>query len=297
MMRGKTIWLFGLPCSGKTTLAEGLIGENTVHLDGDYLRDTLNTDLGFSKEDRTENLRRAAGVAQALNGQGFDVVASFISPYRSQREMIAKKVEDISFVYVNAPLDVCEKRDVKGMYEQARTGNIEGFTGIDAPFEEPQRGDRSLEIRTATRSIEEGIERINIELGLKYEPSHLFIGRWQPLHEGHRTIIDSAADNGKNVIIAIRNTELSEKNPLTAQERRKLIEDVYGDHPNVEIMVVPDIDTVAVGRNVGYSLVSVPEEVTAISGTEIRRKYEKSELLNGQHLEDRISYKQRSEHE
>ncbi|WP_224270946.1 adenylyl-sulfate kinase [Haloprofundus salinisoli] len=285
-MSGETIWLFGLPCSGKTTLAEGLIGPSTVHLDGDYLRDTLNSDLGFSKEDRTENLRRAAGVAQALNEQGFDVVASFITPYRSQRELIAETIDDVSFVYVNAPVEVCEERDVKGMYEKARKGEIEGFTGIDAPFEEPEGEETGLEVRTAMYSQEESLEKINTELDLKFNPSHIFIGRWQPLHDGHRTIIDSAADNGKSVIIAIRDTEINEKNPLTAQERRELIEDVYEDHPNVETMIIPDVDTVAIGRDVGYSVVSVPEEVAEISGTETREKYEKSELLTGQHLED-----------
>ena len=285
-MSGETIWLFGLPCSGKTTLAKGLVGPSTVHLDGDYLRNTLNSDLGFSKEDRTENLRRAAGVAQALNEQGFDVVASFITPYRSQRELIAEKIEDVSFIHVNTPIEVCEERDVKGMYAQARKGEIEGFTGLDAPFEEPELEEIGLEVRTATHSKEKSIEKINTELDLKFDPSHIFIGRWQPLHDGHRTIIDSAANNGKDVIIAIRDTELSEKNPLTAQERLELIEQVYEGHPNVETMIIPDVDTVAIGRDVGYSVVSVPEEVAAISGTETREEYEKSELLAGQHFED-----------
>jgi adenylylsulfate kinase len=294
-MIGTTTWLFGLPCSGKTTLAEGLIGPKTVHLDGDYLRDTLNSDLGFSKEDRTENLRRAAGVARALNDQGFDVVASFITPYRSQRELIAAELEDVSFVYVNAPLDVCEERDVKGMYEQARAGEIEGFTGIDAPFEEPDGAEIGLEVRTATRSPETNIRRINEELDRKFDPSHVFIGRWQPLHDGHRTIIDSAADNGNDVVIAIRDTELGEKNPLTAQERRRLIEDVYADHPNVETMILPDVDTVAIGRDVGYSVVSVPEEVAEISGTETRKQYDKSELIAGHHLDGGGSRRHRTD--
>lgn len=285
-MAGETTWLFGLPCSGKTTLAEGLVGPGTVHLDGDYLRDTLNSDLGFSKEDRTENLRRAAGVAQALNEQGFDVVASFITPYRSQRELICEKVEDISFIHVNTPVEVCEERDVKGMYKQAREGEIEGFTGVDDPFEEPEEEENALEIRTATHSTEETLREINDELNVKFDPSHIFIGRWQPLHDGHRTIIDSAADNGKDVVIAIRDTELSEKNPLTAQERQRLIEEVYEDHPNVETMIIPDVDTVAIGREVGYSVVSVPEEVAEISGTDTREEYEKSELLEGKHFAD-----------
>ncbi|EMA41227.1 adenylyl-sulfate kinase [Halococcus hamelinensis] len=284
---GDTLWLFGLPCSGKTTLAEGLVGPSTVHLDGDYLRNTLSSDLGFSKADRTENLRRAAGVAQALNEQGFDVVASFITPYRSQRELVAEVVENVSFVFVDTPLEVCEERDVKGMYERARRGEIEGFTGIDAPFEGLASDEAGLEVRTATNSKERIIAEINETLDRKLDPSHVFIGRWQPLHDGHRTIIDSAADNGKDVVIAIRDTELSEKNPLTAQERRDLIETVYEDHPNVETMIVPDIDTVAIGRDVGYSVVAVPEDISGISGTETREKYGKSELLEGRHFRER----------
>ena len=285
-MAGETTWLFGLPCSGKSTIAEGLIGPTTVHLDGDYLRETLNEDLGFSKEDRTENLRRAAGVAQALNEQGFDVVASFITPYREQREMIDDVVENLAFVHVHAPVEVCEERDVKGMYEQARDGEIENFTGVSDPFEEPDPEEGALTVRTESHSKEESIREINDEIGVKFDPTHIFIGRWQPLHDGHRTIIDSAADNGKEVVIGIRDTELSEKNPLTANERQELIEEVYGDHPNVETMIIPDVDTVAIGRDVGYSIVSVPEEVAEISGTETRAEYEKQELLAGEHFAD-----------
>ena len=285
-MTGTTTWLFGLPCAGKTTLARGLIGPNTVHLDGDHLRDTLNTDLGFSEDDRTENLRRAAGIAQCLNAQGFDVVASFITPYESQRELIRETVRDVAFVHVEAPIEVCEERDVKGMYEQAHEGEIEGFTGVDAPFEEPDEDAVALEVRTEDRSRKEAIGEINDELGIKAEPSHVFVGRWQPLHDGHLTIIDSCADNGKQVLIAIRDTELDEDNPFTAQERKELIEEVYGGHPNVEATIVPDVDTVAVGREVGYSLVSVPEEIEQISGTETRQEYEESELLAGKHFSD-----------
>jgi adenylylsulfate kinase len=285
-MAGETTWLFGLPCSGKTTLAEGLVGPNTVHLDGDYLRDTLNTDLGFSKEDRTENLRRAAGIAQGLNEQGFDVVASFITPYESQRKMIREKIGTVSFIHVETPVEVCEERDVKGMYEQAREGEMKNFTGVDAPFEDPENGAVALEVETETRSERETVKEINTELDLKSEPSHVFLGRWQPLHDGHRTIIDSAADNGKDVVVGIRNTELDEKNPFTAQERKELIKEVYSDYPNVEVMIVPNIDTVAVGREVGYSVVSVPEEIAEISGTETREEYEKDELLAGKHFAD-----------
>lgn len=285
-MVGDTIWLFGLPCSGKTTLAKGLIGSRTVHLDGDYLRDTLNTDLGFSKEDRTENLRRAAGIAEGLNEQGFDVVASFITPYKSQREMIHEKVSSVKFIHVKTPIDVCKKRDVKGMYELAREGEIENFTGVDAPFEEPEQEEDVLEVQTEKHSAKESLKKINTELNRKSDQTYVFLGRWQPLHDGHRTIIDSAADNGEKIVIGIRDTELSEKNPFTAQERKELITNVYSDYPNVEVMIVPDIDTVAIGRDVGYSIISVPEEIAEISGTKTRKEYKKSELLAGKHFSD-----------
>lgn len=282
-MSAKTTWLFGLPCSGKTTLGSGLVGANGVHLDGDYLRETVNEDLEFTQEDRTENLRRAAGIAQMLNEQNVDVVASFITPYREQREMIAEKVDNVQFVHVHAPVETCEDRDVKGMYRQARNGEIENFTGISAPFEDPEPDADVLKVRTDTHSRTETLTEINEELGLKSKPTNLFMGRWQPFHDGHKTIIDSFVNNGEDVTIAIRDTELSDDNPFTIRERREMIEDVYGDNGNVEVITIPDIDTVAVGREVGYSLVTVPEEVKEISGTETRENNEREEMLEGKH--------------
>lgn len=277
-----TVWLFGLPCSGKTTIAGGLVGADTVHLDGDYLRDTVNTDLGFSKEDRTENIRRAAGMAEAMNQQGKDVVASFITPYQSHRELVRDKIEDVTLVHVDADVETCKERDVKGMYEQAENGEIEDFTGVSDPFEEPV--DADLTIRTDAHTESEAITQIR-DATQNTQPRYFFVGRWQPMHDGHRTIIDSCANNGKEVLIGIRNTELSEDNPFTAQERQELIEEIYGDHPNVETTIVPDVDTVAVGRDVGYSLVNVPEEIEQISGTETRQEYDHKELLAGEHLD------------
>jgi len=98
----------------------------------------------------------------------------------------------------------------------------------------------------------------------------LFIGRWSPFHEGHKYIIDSFVNNGKNVCIAVRDTELDDKNPYPAEVRKKMIERVYKDKPNVKVIIIPDIEMVCVGRNVGYGIIKVPDDIKIISGTAIR---------------------------
>ncbi len=139
-----TIWFTGLPCSGKTTIAAGLkdilerSGKKVVHLDGDVVRKGLNSDLGFSDEDRKENLRRAAHMSQILNENGIMVLASFVSPTNDMRRMVSGIIDELKMVFVTCSLQECERRDSKGMYAKARAGTINGFTGIDAPFEEPE---------------------------------------------------------------------------------------------------------------------------------------------------------------
>lgn len=129
----------GLPCSGKTTLAEKFQrGCGCVHLDGDVFRDGLCLDLGFSPKDRSENLRRAATIADMLNKQGYNVAASFITPTNKSQQMLEGWIENLKTVYVKCPVEVCAMRDVKGMYLKAIEGDIENFTGISAPFEEPE---------------------------------------------------------------------------------------------------------------------------------------------------------------
>jgi len=139
-----TIWLTGLPCSGKTTIAKSLKeeltngGYNTVHLDGDDVREKLNEDLGFSEKDRYENLRRVAHIAKLFNENGSLIIASFVSPTNKMRDMIKKIIGNMKLVYVKCSLETCEKRDTKNMYKKARLGEIKNFTGISAPFEEPR---------------------------------------------------------------------------------------------------------------------------------------------------------------
>lgn len=146
--RGAVVWLTGLSGSGKSTLANGLVRSlfdrdwQGFVLDGDNLRFGLNKDLGFSPENRAENIRRAAHVAALMAEAGQVVVTAFISPYRADREQARAIVEEAGLafveVFVDAPLRVCEERDPKGLYRKARAGEITGFTGIDAPYEAPQ---------------------------------------------------------------------------------------------------------------------------------------------------------------
>lgn len=160
----KVIWFTGLSGSGKSTLANGFhqrLKSQGIHsyvLDGDVLRTGLNRDLGFSDKDRQENIRRAGEVAKILKETGIIVLAAFISPFEEDRRILKERIgsDDFLEVFVHAPLEVCESRDVKGLYHRARKGQIPSFTGIDSPYEEPQSPD--LIIHTHLVTIEEGID-------------------------------------------------------------------------------------------------------------------------------------------
>ncbi len=164
--RGATVWFTGLPSSGKSTIAgaveELLLGEGRLAylLDGDNLRHGINGNLGFSAEDRAENVRRAAHVAAMLADAGTVALVSLVSPYAADRELARKICDerDIDFieVFVNTPLEECERRDPKGLYAKARSGEIAGFTGVDAPYEPPERPDLEL----AGVELETGVARL-----------------------------------------------------------------------------------------------------------------------------------------
>lgn len=154
------LWMVGLSGSGKSTLARAIENElfekgfYTMLLDGDNLRTGVNSNLGFSPEERAENIRRAAEVAKLFAGNGCITICSFISPTHEIRDM-AKKVVGDKFVevYINCPLEVCEERDVKGLYAKARAGEIPEFTGVSAPFEAPESPD--IDVDTANLRLEE----------------------------------------------------------------------------------------------------------------------------------------------
>ena len=158
--RGAVLWFTGLSGSGKSTLAnavEGALYERGCHtylLDGDNVRHGLNKDLGFSPEDRAENIRRIGEVAHLMADAGLIVMTAFISPYRKDRDLARSLNPDGAFleVYCECHLDVCEERDPKGLYRKARAGEIKEFTGIDAPYEAPEKAE--LTVNTGDLSLE-----------------------------------------------------------------------------------------------------------------------------------------------
>jgi adenylylsulfate kinase len=165
---GATLWMTGLSGSGKSTIAVALEqvllkqGYNAYRLDGDNIRHGLNKNLGFSAEDRTENIRRIGEVAKLFNDACVLTVTSFISPYLKDRELVRKLHEDAKLpfieVYVKCPLEVAEQRDPKGLYKKARAGQLKGFTGIDDPYEEPTKAE--LVIDTSKTSVEAAVAQI-----------------------------------------------------------------------------------------------------------------------------------------
>jgi len=160
------IWFTGLSGSGKSTIANAIelelykMGIKTYTLDGDNIRKGLNKDLTFSANDRTENIRRIAEVANLMVDSGLIVLAAFVSPYRKDRENIKSIVGKLNFVevYVNTSIEECERRDVKGLYKKARSGEINDMTGISSPYEVPDHPD--IEIKTENESINESVKKI-----------------------------------------------------------------------------------------------------------------------------------------
>ena len=162
--KGVTIWLTGLSGSGKTTIssvvAEELkvLGYRVEVLDGDTVRHNLASELGFSKKDRDENIRRIGFVAHLLTRNDVIVIVAAISPYRALREEVRQRIVNFVEVFVNSPLEVCERRDLKGFYKKARAGLVKNFTGVDDPYEPPLNAD--IECKTDLESIIESSTKI-----------------------------------------------------------------------------------------------------------------------------------------
>src|SRR5581483_9129527 len=164
--KGCTVWLTGLSGSGKSTIAVALekelwaSGVRAYILDGDNVRHGLNKNLGFSPADRTENIRRIGEVAKLFTEAGMVALTAFISPYRADRDQVRAIMQPGDFieVLIDCPLEVCEQRDVKGLYQKARAGQIPEFTGISAPYEPPERPE--LTIRSDRQSVEESVQQV-----------------------------------------------------------------------------------------------------------------------------------------
>lgn len=179
--RGVTVWFTGLSGAGKTTIrmiveeALRTQGYKVEVLDGDIVRQNLTKGLGFSKADRDENIRRIGFVAHLLTRNEVIVLVSVISPYREIRDEVRSKIGDFVEIYVNAPLAVCEQRDVKGLYKKARAGEIKQFTGIDDPYESPFNPE--IECKTDQETPQESAAKVLKKLGeLGYLPARVMPG-------------------------------------------------------------------------------------------------------------------------
>jgi len=161
---GFVLWMTGLSGAGKTTIALALEKELRVRgirierLDGDTVRQSLTKDLGFSKEDRDKNIERVTFVAKLLSRNNVVVLASFISPYHETRDYVRNETTNFIEVFVDAPLDVCIERDVKGMYKKALAGEIPHFTGVSDPYESPETPD--IHVRTDQETVEQSVQGV-----------------------------------------------------------------------------------------------------------------------------------------
>jgi adenylylsulfate kinase len=166
--KGVTVWFTGLSGAGKTTITDALTaklrdrGAKLEVLDGDIVRTNLTKGLGFSKEDRDENVRRIGFVSHLLTRNGVIVLVSAISPYRNIRDEVRERIGDFMEVYVSAPVEVCEQRDVKGLYAKARSGEIKQFTGISDPYEAPLNPEINCE--THKETLEESVGKVIAKL-------------------------------------------------------------------------------------------------------------------------------------
>ncbi len=164
--KGKVLWFTGLSGSGKSSIADALneqlyaTKKLSYILDGDNIRQRLNKDLSFSADDRSENIRRVAEVAHLIADTGVIVLTAFISPFKADRELARSIIGEKNFIeiFVDTPLEVCESRDVKGLYKKAREGEIPSFTGISSPYEEPENAE--IIVKTEHKSIEDSVQTI-----------------------------------------------------------------------------------------------------------------------------------------
>ena len=239
-------------------------------LDGDTIRDFFSNH-DFSHEGRKRHLLGIARMAKMIS-KHTHVVCSFITPYEDVREEILEILPDNAImVHVSTSLELCEERDAKGLYAKARSGQISNFTGISDPFDEPKCAHISLD-----SSGEEGksVDDLVDQLAHYFEKSRavLLPGRWQPLHLGHEWLIQRELDQGKRVVVGIRDTPVSEADPFSADLRKRMIEHRY-EGEDVEAWIMPDIEAISYGRKVGYDVREtddIPPEVFEVSATGVR---------------------------
>ncbi len=283
-MSAKCYFFTGLSGSGKTTIAKELNDRiHAVWFDGDEVRETplVEDPNDFSTTARKKHIRRLGYIASMFIEQNINVIISCIAPNRSVRNEVRTYFKPGQFIeiYVKTPLEICEQRDPKGLYKNAREGYINDFTGISQRYEEPNNPEFVIDHETIEdiyknsqqKFISLILNEIKImELIESDKPKMLLVGRFMPFHKGHVELINEAMKT-HNVIIGIKFTHTNINNPYTPNQIKKMIRAVY---PDIEIQVIPDFDFIGHGRNTGYSMkmIDIEHKIKKISATEVRYK-------------------------
>lgn len=274
------IWLTGLSGSGKSTIADALqtrLGSAFI-IDGDALRNGLCQDLGYSVQDRKEHVRRVAELAKLVASSGTTVIVALISPDKVARRSARSSVEGVGIpfyeVFVDAPLERCEQRNVKGLYQRARAGEILQFTGIDASYDVPQHPD--LRCDTANESIQASVDSIQAMMGAAdaQSPHLCFVGRWTPFHRGHWIIMEKAMaeEPDRPVLVLVRDTSFD---LWSASYRKRMLEASFKEMGvPASVVIIPDISSVNWGRGVGWTPreIEVEADIAGISATDLRAR-------------------------
>lgn len=280
------IQLTGLSGAGKSSVSTNVkeqleqLGYKVEIIDGDIYRQSICRDLGFSQEDRTENIRRLGFIGLTLAKHGVITILSAINPYEDVRRELKNSAEFVKTVWVDCDLETLIDRDTKGLYKRALLPDgdpdkLENLTGVNDRFDIPQEPD--LILKTGAETEEESTQKLldfilqNIGAGKEASPRALFIGRWQPFHNGHKWLIDQKLKQNIPILIAVRDMKPDSANPLTTQQTINILKKMYAG-ANVKIISIPNIESVNFGRTVGYEIneFSPPESISIISATEIR---------------------------
>ncbi|MFA6215934.1 MAG: adenylyl-sulfate kinase [Patescibacteria group bacterium] len=266
----KIIWLTGLPGSGKTTIASDLSRHlNAEILDGDEIRQ-ISDNQDFSLAGRRRHILMVAEMAYRFS-QYANVIVALVSPIKSVREEIKAKYPNLVEVFVKCSLAECIRRDVKGLYRKAMAGEIKHFTGVSDPYEEPTD---ALVVETDKLDLADCVGLI-LDSYFKPEKYSVFIGRYQPLHDGHIKLISQVLAEGKKVCVALRQTPINQENPYSIQDRIEMFKKAFGD--KVKIIPIPDVEDVCYGRGVGWGIreIRLDAQTEEISATKIREAMEK----------------------
>lgn len=269
----QTIWMCGLAQAGKTTLARQLEdglrsrGLPVEVIDGDQIRSMAPT--GFDPGSIDAHLRRLAITCRLLNKHGVFSIVSCISPLVDTRLACRDIVgrERWTLVHVATPLDRCRTNDSTGIYSRDGVSNL---AGVDVPFEEPDDWEEP-HFDHVWEDGDEAVELMSAVFGHRGRPASLYVGRWQPLHRGHERIVRVALDQGERVVIGVRDTPRTERDPYPFELVREMFYLTFGNE--VEVIQIPDIGSINIGRAVGYEVREIQNDPSDpnISATEIRR--------------------------